>query len=91
MSRSLIQGVLPIVNRIDQETEKEARGHKGCRATQEEEEEVGLERGPLSLVRVTKELLEGKSSGCGSRKPILTAVGIRCTYHEIPSIHKSWH
>jgi hypothetical protein len=38
MSRSLIQGVLPIVNRIDQETEKEARAHKGCRAIQEEEE-----------------------------------------------------
>jgi hypothetical protein len=27
------------VNRIDQETEKEARSHKGCRAIQEEEEE----------------------------------------------------
>jgi hypothetical protein len=27
------------VNRIDQETEKEARAHKGCRAIQEEEEE----------------------------------------------------
>jgi hypothetical protein len=25
------------VNRIDQETEKEARAHKGCRAAQEEE------------------------------------------------------
>jgi hypothetical protein len=25
------------VNRIDQETEKEARAHKGCRAIQEEE------------------------------------------------------
>jgi hypothetical protein len=39
MSRSLIQGVLSIVNRIDQETEKEARAHKGCRAIQEEEGE----------------------------------------------------
>jgi hypothetical protein len=39
MSWSLIQGVLPIVNRIDQETEKEARAHKGCRVIQEEEEE----------------------------------------------------
>jgi hypothetical protein len=38
MSWSLIQGVLPIVNRIDQETEQEARAHKGCRAIQEEEE-----------------------------------------------------
>jgi hypothetical protein len=27
------------VNRIDQETEKEERAHKGCRAIQEEEEE----------------------------------------------------
>jgi hypothetical protein len=27
------------VNRIDQETEKEARANKGCRAIQEEEEE----------------------------------------------------
>jgi hypothetical protein len=38
MSWSLIRGALPIVNRIDQETEKEARAHKGCRAIQEEEE-----------------------------------------------------
>jgi hypothetical protein len=27
------------VNRIDQETEKETRAHKGCRVIQEEEEE----------------------------------------------------
>jgi hypothetical protein len=27
------------VNRLYQETEKEARAHKGCRAVQEEEEE----------------------------------------------------
>jgi hypothetical protein len=32
---------------------------------------VGLERGPLSLRRITKELLEWKSSGSGSRKPRL--------------------
>jgi hypothetical protein len=32
-------------------------------------EVVGLERGPLSLVRITVELLEWKSSGSGSRKP----------------------
>jgi hypothetical protein len=37
MSRSLIQGVLSIVNTIYQEIEKEARAHKGCRAIQEEE------------------------------------------------------
>jgi hypothetical protein len=32
-------------------------------------EVVGLERGSLSLVRITEELLERKSSGSGSRKP----------------------
>jgi hypothetical protein len=32
---------------------------------------VGLERNPLSLVRITEELLEWKSSGSGSRKPRL--------------------
>jgi hypothetical protein len=26
-----------------------------------------------------------------SRKPRLTAVGIRCTDHATPSIRKSWH
>jgi hypothetical protein len=26
-----------------------------------------------------------------SRKPILTAVGIRCADHATPSIRKSWH
>jgi hypothetical protein len=41
-------------------------------------EVVGLERGPLSFVRISEELLEWKSSGSGSRKPRLTAVGIRC-------------
>jgi hypothetical protein len=52
---------------------------------------VGLERGPLSLVRVTKELLEWKSSSSGSRKPTLTAVGFRYADHATPSIRKSWH
>jgi hypothetical protein len=32
---------------------------------------VGLERGPLSLVTIIKELIEWKSSGSGSRKPRL--------------------
>jgi hypothetical protein len=32
------------VNRIDQETEKEARAHKGCRAIQEEEEDRNVGR-----------------------------------------------
>jgi hypothetical protein len=36
---------------------------------------MDLERGPLSLVRITEELLEWKSSGSGSRKLRLTAVG----------------
>jgi hypothetical protein len=49
---------------------------------------VDLERGPLSLVRITEELREWKSSGCGSRKPRLTAVGIRCADHGTPSIRK---
>jgi hypothetical protein len=52
---------------------------------------VGLERGPLSLVSITEKLLEWKSSGSGSRKPILTAVGIRCADHATPSISKVWH
>jgi hypothetical protein len=42
---------------------------------------VGLERGPLSLMSITEELLEWKSSGSRSRKLRLTAVGIRCTDH----------
>jgi hypothetical protein len=49
---------------------------------------VGLERGPLNLVRITEELLECKSSGSGSRKPRLTAVGIRCADNATPSIRK---
>jgi hypothetical protein len=44
-------------------------------------EVVGLERGPLSLVNIAEELLEWKSRGSGSRKPRLTAVGIRCADH----------
>jgi hypothetical protein len=36
---------------------------------------VDLERGPLSLVSVTEELLEWKSSGSGSRKPKLRPWG----------------
>jgi hypothetical protein len=43
---------------------------------------VGLERGPLSLVRTTEEL---------GRKPRLTTGGIRCADHAIPSIRASWH
>jgi hypothetical protein len=36
---------------------------------------VGLEHGPLSLVRITEELLEWKSSSFVPRKPRLTAGG----------------
>jgi hypothetical protein len=36
---------------------------------------VGLERGPLSLVRIIEKLLEWKSSGSGSRKPRLRPWG----------------
>jgi hypothetical protein len=47
---------------------------------------------PLSLVGITEELLEWKSSGSGSRKPRLTAVGICCADHASPCIRKkSWH
>jgi hypothetical protein len=42
---------------------------------------VGLERGPLSLVRIMEELLEWKSSGSGLENWDLTAVGIRCADH----------
>jgi hypothetical protein len=53
-------------------------------------EVVDLERDPLSLVSITEELLEWKSSGSGSRKPRLTGVGIRSADHVTPSIPKSW-
>jgi hypothetical protein len=49
---------------------------------------VGLERDPLSLVRITEELLEWKSSGSSVESPRLTAVGIRCADHATPSIRK---
>jgi hypothetical protein len=52
---------------------------------------MDLERGPLSLVRTTEELHEWKSSGSGSRKPRLTAVGILCLDHATPSIRKNQH
>jgi hypothetical protein len=38
-------------------------------------EVVGLERGPLSLMRIIEELFERKSSGSGSRKPRLRPWG----------------
>jgi hypothetical protein len=54
-------------------------------------EVVCLERGPLSLVSITEELLEWESRGSGCRKPRLTAVGIRCADHATPSVRKSRH
>jgi hypothetical protein len=54
-------------------------------------EVVGLKRDPLSLVRITEELLEWKSSCSGSRKSTLTALRIRCPDHATPSTSKSWH
>jgi hypothetical protein len=45
---------------------------------------VGLDRGPLSLVRSLEELHEQKSSGSRSRKQRLTAVGTRCADHVTP-------
>jgi hypothetical protein len=42
-------------------------------------------------VNITEDLLEWKSSGSGSRKLRLTAVGIRCADHAILSIRKVWH
>jgi hypothetical protein len=50
---------------------------------------VGLERGPLSLVSTTEELLDRKVAA-----PVYkienTAVGIRHAYHVASSIRKSW-
>jgi hypothetical protein len=48
---------------------------------------VGLERGPLSLVSTTEELLGRKSSGSGLETKN-TAVGIRHSDHVTPSGHK---
>jgi hypothetical protein len=48
-------------------------------------EVVVLERGPLSLVRTTEELLEWKSSGSGLGNRKLTAVGIRDTLYPLKS------
>jgi hypothetical protein len=47
------------------------------------------QRGPLSLVSITEELVAWKTSGSGSINPGLTTVGIRCADHATPSIHKT--
>jgi hypothetical protein len=53
-------------------------------------EVVGLERGPLSLVSTTEELLGRNSSGSGMVNEN-TAVGIRRADHDTIPIRKSWH
>jgi hypothetical protein len=50
---------------------------------------VGLERGPLSLVSTTEELLYKKSSG-SCLETENTAVGILHADHVAPFIRKSW-
>jgi hypothetical protein len=50
---------------------------------------VGLERGPLSLVSTTDELLDRKVAA-PVYKTQNTAVGIRHADHVAPSIRKSW-
>jgi hypothetical protein len=51
---------------------------------------VGLERGPLSLVRIIEELPEWKSSGSGQENRI-NGREIRCAGHTTPYIRTSWH
>jgi hypothetical protein len=53
-------------------------------------EVVGVERGPLSLMRIIEELFEWKSSGSGQENRINDR-GIRCADHATLSIRKSWH
>jgi hypothetical protein len=50
---------------------------------------VGLERGPLSLVSTTEELLDIKIAA-PVYKTENTAIGIRHADHVAPSIRKSW-
>jgi hypothetical protein len=54
------------VNRIDQETEKEARAHKCCRAIQEEEEEEEWHWDRFSSGKVERRLFELNSHNGGS-------------------------
>jgi hypothetical protein len=54
-----------------------------------EKKVVGLERGPLSLVSTTEELLD-KKVAAPVQKTENTAVGISHADHVAPSIRKSW-
>jgi hypothetical protein len=58
-------------------------------ALPEKKNVVGLERGPLSLVSETEELLDRKVA-TPVYKTENTAVGIRHADHVAPSIRKSW-
>jgi hypothetical protein len=50
---------------------------------------VGLERGPLNLVRIIKELLKWRRSGSGQENRINDrGGGIRCAVHATPSLRK---
>jgi hypothetical protein len=51
-------------------------------------EAVCLEWSPISLVKITEQLLEWKRSSSGSRKSRLKAVEFRCADHATPSIRK---
>jgi hypothetical protein len=51
---------------------------------------VGLQRGPLSLVNTTEELLGRKRSG-SALEIENTAVGIHHVDHVAPYIRKNWH
>jgi hypothetical protein len=58
-------------------------------STTKKKEVVGLERGPLSLVSTTEELLDRKVAA-PVYKTENTAVGIRHADHVAPFIRKSW-
>jgi hypothetical protein len=56
----------------------------------QEKKVMGLERGPLSLVSTTEELLD-RIVAAPIYKTENTVVGIRCADHATPSFSKSWH
>jgi hypothetical protein len=66
-----------------------SRGPDSIPGTTKKKKEVGLERGALSLVSITEELLDRKVAA-----PVYkienTAAGIRHADHVAPSIRKSW-